>query len=186
MNILLFDNGTKYLSGLNNLLGKLGKVTIANNPSDLSSKDADLIVLSGGHHLYVTEHPEAYQTEIEFIKTSKKPILGVCLGAELIAYAFGAKLEFLNYEESGLINIMVLQKDNVFKDISDFKVYENHKLAITSLPKELIGLAKSKTGFEVFKHNTKPIYGFQFHPEMFEDKACGDEILRNLIQSLNR
>lgn len=165
-------------------MGKFGKVTITNNPSDLSLKDADLTVLSGGHHLYVTEHPEAYQTEIKFIKTSKKPILGVCLGAELVANTFGAKLEFLESKENGLVNIEVIENSPIFKNIPNFKVYENHRLTISSLPKELIGLARSEKGFEVIKHLTKPIYGFQFHPEMFEDKACGDEIFRNLIQSL--
>jgi len=42
-------------------------------------------------------------------------------------------------------------------------------------------MIKSRDGFEVIKHSTKPVYGFQFHPEMFEDKTCGDEIFKNTL-----
>lgn len=186
MNILLFDNGTKYFSELNKFLSKFGKVTTTSNPFNLTNNNADLTILSGGHNTYVTDHAEAYKTELEFIKNSQKPVVGLCLGAELVAYTFGAKLEFLERNEKGLVNIEVLHTDNIFKDISDFKVYENHKLTISSLSNELIGLAKSADGFEVIKHNNKPIYGFQFHPEMFEDKSCGDEIFKNLLSLFDK
>ncbi len=183
MNILLFDNGTKYLPELSKFLSKFGNLTITSDSSRLTSQSTstDLTILSGGHSVYVIDYPEAYNAEIEFIRTSQKPIIGLCLGAELIAYTFGAKLEFLKTDEKGLININVLREDEIFKDVSNFKVYENHKVAITALPKALIGLAKSVDGFEVIKHNTKPIYGFQFHPEMFVDKTNGDEIFKNLL-----
>lgn len=186
MNILLFDNGTKYLSKLNDLLENFGKVSITDNVNDLFSKQSDTVVLSGGHKKYITEHPEAYQKEIEFIKNSNKPVLGVCLGAEIIAYSFGAKLELLSHNQNGLIKINILTKDIIFNEIKDFEVYENHKLTITSLSPNLVGLAKSQDGFEVIKHVNKPIYGLQFHPEMFEDKTCGDEIFKNIFNLLNK
>jgi GMP synthase (glutamine-hydrolysing) len=103
------------------------------------------------------------------------------LGAEIIAYSFGAALEYLDKEEKGLKNIEVLVTDNLFAGITSFNVYESYKWAITKLSVELEGLARSGNGFEVIKHKTRPIYGFQFHPEMFEDKSCGDEVFHNLI-----
>jgi GMP synthase (glutamine-hydrolysing) len=186
MKILLFDNGTKYLPELNKLLKEIGEIIVTKNTDDLFSKEVDLVVLSGGHHHYINKNPEAYQEEIRFIKNSNKPIIGICLGAELIAYAFGGKLDFLKIRNKGIYKIEVLEKNYMFGNINKFNVYKNHRLAITSLSKNLIGLAKSKSGFEVIKHKNKPTYGFQFHPEMFESKTYGDEVFENLFNYLNK
>jgi len=182
MNIFLLNNGTKYLSELKDLLKKYGRVTENDNKESLKSVVEDLVVLSGGHHHSVLSHPDEYQPEKEFLLNSSVPVLGICLGAEIIAYSFGALLESLKTEEKGLKKIKVLKVDKLFSGITDFNVYESHKWAITKLPDELEGLAKSNTGFEVIKHKTKPIFGFQFHPEMFEDKSCGYEIFDNLFR----
>ena len=177
MNIFLFNNGTKYLDELRRLLGKYGQTSEREN--------ADIIVLSGGHQLSVAKHPESYTDEIELIKSASVPILGICLGAEMIAYAFGATLTPLEKMEKGLIDIEIVKNDGLFSGITNFKVYENHKWAITKLSDNLEGLARSESGFEIIKHKTKPIYGFQFHPEMCEDKGCGDEIFDNFFKKVS-
>lgn len=186
MNILLFDNGTEYQNKILSLLNRFGEVTTANNAELLRFSGADLVVLSGGHHTYITERPEVYKTETDFIKNTNKPILGICLGAEQVAYTFNAKLEFLEQKVKGLVEIEVLGHDQIFCGINNFKVYENHHVAITSLSNDLTGLAKSSTGYEVIKHKTKQLYGFQFHPEMFEEQTFGDEIFSNVLTLLKK
>lgn len=49
--------------------------------------------------------------------------------------------------------------------IAELSVYESHRWGITDLPNELEELARSKDGIEIFRHKTRPVYGFQFHPE---------------------
>jgi GMP synthase-like glutamine amidotransferase len=85
MNILLFDNGSKYLPRLKKLLNSFGKLQVINESEQLNSADTDFTVLSGGHKFSVLSHPDYYQNEIDFIKNTNKPVLGICLGAELIA-----------------------------------------------------------------------------------------------------
>jgi GMP synthase (glutamine-hydrolysing) len=184
MQILLFDNGSKYLPELKILLEGYGEVMVSQDKDSLSRTPADLVVLSGGHHYAIMENPDNYKGEMNFIRSTNKPVLGICLGAEIIAYTFGAEITNLNFEIKGLKNIEILKNENEFDNLPNFWVYESHKWAITKLSGELIGLAKSECGYEIIKHITKPIYGFQFHPEMFEDKSCGDEIFKNLITNL--
>ena len=183
MRILLINNGTKYLEKLMLLLEKTGTIVIEGNLNH--PQDFDLAVLSGGHNCSVVNHGNYYQKEIEFLKKTEIPVLGICLGAELIAYVFGAKLEHLEREEKGFIDIDVLQLDAIFDGVQNFKVFESHKWAITQLSSDLIGLARSMDGFEVIKHKDLPLYGFQFHPELFEDQTVGAKIFTNLLNILS-
>jgi GMP synthase (glutamine-hydrolysing) len=185
MKILLYDNETSYLSHLQLLLTRFGQVKVTSPKNIITQNSYDLIVLSGGHHAYITEHPEYYQREIELVKNTIKPILGVCLGAEIIAYSFGAKLSTLSNKQKGLVKLEVINSDGIFGETKHFMAYENHKIAIETLSKELRGLAKSETGYEVIKHRTKPIYGFQFHPEIFQNVAYGDDIFINTVKLLS-
>jgi carbamoylphosphate synthase small subunit len=45
-----------------------------------------------------------------------------------------------------------------------------------------VGLANSIEGIEIIKHKDKPIYGFQFHPEMFPNLSDGDELFANIVK----
>ena len=54
----------------------------------------DAFVLSGSSKYAILNHLDVYSSEIELIKKSNKPILGICLGFELICYTFDEKLIF--------------------------------------------------------------------------------------------
>lgn len=163
MNILLFDNGSKYLDELRSLLERYGEVKVTKTLSEVEPASFQLVVFSGGSGGSVISHTEEYQPEISYLRTTQVPTLGICLGAELIAYTFGATLEYLNQPETGLRTIKVLIESQIFKGISSFEVYESHKWAITKISDDLEGLARSDSGFEVIRHKTRPIYGFQLY-----------------------
>jgi GMP synthase-like glutamine amidotransferase len=62
----------------------------------------DILILSGGHQLAVNDHESEFSEEIKLINKSNKPIIGICLGFELIAKAFGSNLSFMPRNEKSI------------------------------------------------------------------------------------
>src|SRR6185369_7629825 len=172
MKILLIDNGTKHL-------GKLKELLIGNDIDvcKLFSKyppheQYDLIVLSGGSQISVSAAPEIFKQEIDLIKNTKTPIIGICQGCEIVAHTFNSELAYLEHRTKRIKKIELLS--NLFGLSQQIDVYEAHHFAIKKLGDELVELAKSNDGIEIFRHNNKQILGMQFHPEMFVDRTLGD------------
>lgn len=182
MQLLIIDNNTSYLDSLIKLISPHSFSVI--KWEDFKShklENYQLIILSGGHPNSVEYQHKLYEEEIKTILRSNIPILGICLGFELIVYAFGGRLRELPEKEKGEIEIEIISSDAILKNITSLKVYESHRWIAESLPKELIPLAKSKDGIEIVKHITRFIYGFQFHPEIIVDKK-DLKILNNLLK----
>lgn len=189
MKTLIIDNGTKYLGKLRDLVRELDEdITIKKwwTVDSNFAKDFDLIVLSGGHQFSVVRNPELFKNEIELVKTLTKPILGICLGFEVIAYAYGATLTHSPKYEKGIFKIEKVTDSPIFTKVNDFEVFENHGIRVKNLKDNefLVPLAESMYGIEIIKHKNKPIYGFQFHPEMFVNKLTGDDIFKNVFNIL--
>jgi GMP synthase-like glutamine amidotransferase len=177
MKILLIDNGTKHLRKLKDLLKDFEVDIYPLFDKYPSFYGYNLIILSGGSNYAVKTNPDKFEREINLIKDAKIPIIGICQGCEIIAYTFNSDLEKINPKTKGVRNIEFIDKD--FFRSKMVEVYEAHRWVIKRLGKKLTGIAKSQTGFEVIKH--KPIYGLQFHPEMFVDKTLGDDIFMSII-----
>lgn len=185
MKILIIDNGTSYLEKVQNLLFGHNFETIKFSEVNLDKVDSfDAVILSGGHDFPVLGNENLLEKEINFVKNYKKPIFGVCFGFELIANAFGAKLELMENREKGIIEIEVIEPDEIFLNIKKFNVFESHRWIIKETGDSLEPLAKSKDGIEAIKHKILPIYGVRFHPEMFTEITCGDEIFYNFLNSI--
>lgn len=182
MKILIVDNGTSYIESLKQLLvDKTFEVIPFSELSVKKEKDFDLFILSGGHSFPVVGNDFLLEKEIEFIRNCKKPILGICFGFELVAHVFGAVLQEMKEKEKGFIDIVVIEPDDLFLAVTNFSVFESHRWVVTSLGGTVIPLAESKDGIEVIKHKQLPIYGVQFHPEMFVEQTCGREIFNNFL-----
>lgn len=187
MKFLIIDNGTSYLQQLENLLSKhTFQVIKYSEIGVVSPNDFDVIILSGGHTFSVEGHATQLEKEINLIKKSDQPIFGICFGFEVIAQAFGAKLEFMKSKEHGLLDIEVMESDDIFSNITSFQVFESHRWVVKELPKDFISLARSKDGIEAIKHTIRPIYAAQFHPEIFTEKSCGDEIFNNFLNIMQK
>ncbi len=182
MKILLVNNLTKHLEELQEIL-KPHEITTANFqniPKNYS--DFDCIILSGGSKYKVGGNDKIYKQEIELIKNSKIPVFGICLGFELICRTYSEKLEMLKEKKRGLTDLEIIEKDPLLKGIKKLSVFEAHRFYVKEV-KNLILLAKSKTGVEIIKHREKPIYGVQFHPEIRREKNQGIRILTNFLKS---
>lgn len=118
----------------------------------------------------------------EFYKTKK--ILGICLGHQLIAKHFGAKIIKDPTPFHGKISeIEIIEKSKLFTDLPDkYNVTRYHSLKAIDLPECLTPLAKTKDNILMaLKHKNYEVYGVQFHPEAILTEY-GHELLNNFIK----
>lgn len=139
---------------------------------NFNDADKDLVILSGGggegSEINDTYNRDElwYQDQIDYVRSSKKPILGICMGFEVIARAYGAKVVEMKDYVTGVKTLTSTAKGlNLFKS-SSLKQYENHIWRVPSVPpKDFNVLARSSTGVEIIHHKSRPILATQFHPE---------------------
>ncbi len=188
MRILLVNNGDTSTERLLQIIGDKHTVTVVDWKSDSIGDDSlyDLIILSGGRSEPIAGNEKILKSEMELIAKTKKPLLGICYGCELIAFVFGAHLERLESVQKGMIDIDVVGSDPLFVDSKHFQAYDSHHWTIKGLSPELTAIASSIHGIEAIKHASRPIYGLQFHPEKCEAGGYGEKMLSHYFMSLEK
>jgi len=144
------------------------------------------IILSPG-----PKHPKDSGICLEILKSDiEVPILGVCLGHQAIGLSFGGEIcQLKNPKHGKSSQIEVISQDAMFSGLpKKFGVMRYHSLYVDekSLPKCLKITAKSTDDdiIMAFRHENRPIYGIQFHPESYFTQY-GKKILSNFI-NLNK
>lgn len=170
MNIVIIDNYDSFTYNLVHLIASLGaNVTVLKNDNlDLVQlENFDKIVLSPGPGL-----PEEAGKTMDVIKTyaPTKPILGVCLGHQAIALAYGASLTNLPTVCHGLSTIgLNLGNDPIFKGLPvKVAMGRYHSWVVTreSVCPPLEITALSDDGLVMgIRHKHLKLHGIQFHPE---------------------
>jgi GMP synthase-like glutamine amidotransferase len=131
MKILIIDNNSRHIKKLIALVQSEGYVTdsIKWNDQNLlqKQKDYDVIILSGGRGLAVPDHREDLAVEMSLVKNTTKPVIGICLGFQIIADSYGAEMIRKNVQEKGLINIDVLHPEKIFEGKRHFSAFVAHK-----------------------------------------------------------
>lgn len=167
MKILVVNNNTRHIKPLSNaLVGHELEIVEYHPGIKFNHQGKDLIILSGGGGEGREIHDRHkngdlwYKDELQFILDCPKPLLGICMGFELIAHAYGSRIERLNNSKEGF-------KEFHTKTGQLVKQFKSHDYAVKKVSqKDFKVLAKSDSGIEMFKHNTRPILGVQFHPEL--------------------
>jgi GMP synthase (glutamine-hydrolysing) len=179
VSVLIVDNETKYIKNLEKFFSRRhGKTIKWNHLSKVNVEEFDSIVLSGGRYYSIVGHEELWEEELELIRKSTCPILGICLGAQLVAYAFGSIIAAKNERTKGNIEISVTQADKIFGRLDRFEAYENHRWEIAATGPEMMVLARSRECIEVVRHVERNIYGVQFHPEV----GCSELLTRSILE----
>lgn len=190
MKILVFDNYDSFTYNLVHAVKKLGYADVEVYRNDqIALEDIaryDKIILSPGPGL-----PAESGILLDLIRTyaPTKSILGVCLGEQAIAEAFGGKLINLPEVHHGVSsNIHVLEDDLLFKGLPDTMLvgrYHSWAVETTSLPECLKITAVDDEGLIMaLAHKTYDVRGVQFHPESVLTPD-GEIMLNNwLINSL--
>ena len=120
-------------------------------------------------------------------EAGKIPILGVCLGHQAIAEAFGATVGYAKHLMHGKTSLLedVDTDSLLFRGLEKpVQVARYHSLAVEedTLPKELKVTARSKDGeVMAMEHEKYPIYGVQFHPESVMTPK-GFTMIKNFIE----
>ena len=152
----------------------------------------EIVALSPAH-LVLSPGPGAPDGARIFIEAARAlsgtlPILGVCLGHQAIARAFGANVIRAREVRHGMPSPIEHDGTGVFEGVANpFEAGRYHSLSVerSSLPDELIVTAWTKDG-EVMglRHRRHPTAGVQFHPESILTPS-GKQILRNFIHLAN-
>lgn len=178
--MLLIDNGTDLLKKLQQLVPGKEITRKWTDPID-DFEEFDLIILSGGSIEPLQKDIAAFSHIISLIQTTTKPLIGICLGHQLIALSFGGTLAEMPSRKQGFINASVVSDHPIFEQVKKFEVWEDHSYIVEDEGPELQVLALSDHGIEALHHPQKPIFGFQFHPENYKGTTFGDEIFKNTL-----
>jgi GMP synthase (glutamine-hydrolysing) len=100
--------------------------------------------------------------------SEKKPLLGICYGAEILAITVGGTIRKMDKMQKGNSKVKVTNKNPLCKGILD--VYQSHNFEIANLGSSLVQLASSENcNYEMVQYKDSNIFGTQFHPEMTKD-----------------
>ncbi|WP_456480195.1 anthranilate synthase component II [Nautilia sp.] len=152
------------------------------NVDEIKKLNPEKIIISPG-----PSTPKEAGVSVEVIKKIQKPILGVCLGHQSIAYAFGGEIiKAKNLMHGKTSDIQITIKDDIFKNLPNkFRVTRYHSLVANpeKLPECIIPTSYSLDDNEIMslRVKNKPIYGVQFHPESIMSEY-GKEIINNFLQ----
>ena len=187
MKILVFDNYDSFTYNLVHAIKELGYTDIEVHRNDkIALADIarfDKIVLSPGPGV-----PSASGILLDVIKeyAPTKPILGVCLGAQAIGEAFGAKLINLPEVHHGVSSdAQIIEDDYIFNNLGNtLEVGRYHSWAVSreDFPACLQITALDENGIIMaLKHGEYDTHGVQFHPESVLTPK-GKEIIKNFLE----
>lgn len=117
--------------------------------------------------------------------TEKVPVLGICYGAQLTAKLYGGRVEKSDKREYGRAIFSKVKEDTLLQNISPAsQVWMSHSDTIKVLPEgcEMLGTTESipVAAFRQNNNGTYPLYGLQFHPEVYHSTE-GKTILKNFL-----
>lgn len=186
--VLVIDNYDSFTYNLVHLINELGfeAEVWRNDKFNIVDVDKfDKILLSPGPGI-----PEEAGLLLEVIKTygATKSILGICLGQQAIAEAFGGSLLNLGRPMHGIATpITILDKQELtFKDCADvIEVGRYHSWVVNTadLPKCLIVTSIDKDGqIMSLRHQTLDVRAVQFHPESVLTPS-GKQMMKNWLDN---
>lgn len=179
--IVVYDFGVKknILRQLEHFGCKITVVPATTSLQSLYKLNPDGVLLSNG-----PGNPLAYTKTIHLVKALIKqqiPILGICLGHQLLGIALGAKIEKLQFGHHGI--------NHPVKELFTEQVFvtsQNHNFCISDneLPKEIAVTYRSLFDHSIqgIKHKYKPIFGIQGHPEGCPGPTDIDLIFKEFIR----
>lgn len=138
------------------------------------------IILSGGpNSVYGTDVPTADLALLDLA-----PVLGICYGMQLIAHLEGGEVERAGRREYGRAELEVIENHGLLAgfDVGErTPVWMSHGDHVDEPPDGYRVIASSpNTPVAAFRHETRPVFGVQFHPEVAHSPR-GNEVIANFL-----
>ncbi|PYK12037.1 MAG: anthranilate/aminodeoxychorismate synthase component II [Verrucomicrobia bacterium] len=169
--LLLIDNYDSFTYNLAQYFGELGSELVVKRNDEIS---LDEIAALAPTHICVSPGPqtprEAGISKHVILRFGAKiPILGVCLGHQCIAEAYGGNIVPASSLMHGKSSMIRHTGSRLFSDLATpFEAGRYHSLVVerSSFPESLEIIAESQDGeIMALRHRKFPVYGVQFHPE---------------------
>jgi GMP synthase (glutamine-hydrolysing) len=152
------------------------------------------IILSGQSHPWNQYSAQSLAGVFEVIKKADPPILGVCGGHQQMALAFGSAVDLMarlqpgeGYEgakrERGYFPVET-DGNGIFKSLPrKITVWHSHFDEVKQLPKDFAATAWNENSpIQAMRHLRRPLFGVQFHPELFDDTHPeGRRVIENFL-----
>jgi anthranilate synthase component 2 len=190
--LLLLDNYDSFTWNLYHYLGELGAAVEVWRNDQITVDEAlarapEAIVISPGPC-----DPDRAGISLPLVRAAAEvelPVLGVCLGHQAIAQAFGARIERAPIPMHGKVSRIDHDGTGLFRGVpTPITATRYHSLmaAPETMPNSLVINARAEDGVIMgLRHTVLPIHGVQFHPESIET-AHGHALLRNFLGLLPR
>ena len=159
---------------------------IANLLDKVETWDPDMVILTGSNYMLSKSDTRlVFQNEMNLVRKSDIPLLGICFGHQLVGAAYGSEVADLGSTVKQFKEVKLLERDLLFDGLPDsIRVSESHRQALSEVPDGFRHLAESPTSrVEAIGHESRPIYGVQFHPERSdEEHPHGRIMIQNFLR----
>ncbi|MCR9210906.1 MAG: glutamine-hydrolyzing GMP synthase, partial [bacterium] len=110
------------------------------------------------------------------------PVLGICYGMQLACQALGGKVDNTPSREYGRAMCDFVDRDSIFRGMQESEqVWMSHGDQVSQIADQFTAMAKTSTcPYAAIRHNERPVFGMQFHPEVTHTPH-GGQILRNFV-----
>ncbi len=187
--LLVIDNYDSFVYNLVQYLGELGATTTvwrndAGTAADVEALGVDGVLISPG-----PGHPRAARLSVEVVRElgARMPILGVCLGHQVIGEVYGGRVSRAPELVHGKTSEIFHAGDGVLAGLpSPFPATRYHSLVVErdNLPGQLEVTGWTQNGLIMaLRHREHPVEGVQFHPESVLT-GCGHQLLANWLERL--
>lgn len=173
------DNGSVYSKNLVDFLYS-EKIEFKSHPyNKLQESDIvkyDSFILSG-RRINVQRMNLLNSKIIKHAINKKKPLLGICYGAEILALTVGGTIKKMNSPQRGIQEIIVKKQNPLCS--GTLQVFQSHQYCISRINENISNLAESENcTYEIIQYGDLNIFGTQFHPEMNHD---GKEMIKSFL-----
>lgn len=183
--VLILDFGSQYTQLIARRVRELNTYCEIHpfNKIPKSLADFKAVILSGSP--FSVRSDDALHPDLSEIR-GKKPILGVCYGAQYLAHFSGGKVSPSNSREYGRARLSYIDSKNpLFENVpGESQVWMSHSDTIEKLPERGILLASTEdVTHAAYQIAGEATYALQFHPEVYHS-TDGIQILENFINKI--
>ncbi len=148
----------------------------------------DGVALSGSPDMISKESTQLkFHAEMDAITDTRAPVLGVCLGHQILARAFGSRVVEDGEPVLKFVKTKILVDDWLFEGLPrSSMLLESRREIVDSLPSDFELLAQSETSqVAAMKHRKRSLYGVQFHPERYTSENPDERrVVGNFVRFL--